>query len=136
MSLFGKYILNLIDFNTDLETGWNLSLMQNLAILISFLDFNLETVTNVEEVIVYFWQNWLGLIIMFCVCYRRILMDNHYYVHRKFLFTPTMTHKMVTFSKKNQNQIYKIKKFLQQEMCHTCKMGQKDINHQQTVLYF
>ena len=57
MSLFGKYILNLIDFNTDLETGWNLSLMQNLAILISFLDFNLETVTNVEEVIVYFWQN-------------------------------------------------------------------------------
>jgi len=57
MSLFGKYILNLIDFNTDLETGWNLSLMQNLAILISFLDLNLETVTNVEEVIVYFWQN-------------------------------------------------------------------------------
>jgi hypothetical protein len=56
MSLFGMYISNLVDFNTDLETGRNLSLMQKLAILISFLDFNLETVINVE-VIVYFCQN-------------------------------------------------------------------------------
>jgi len=47
-----------------------------------------------------------------------------------------MMDKMVTFPKKNQNLIYKIKKFAQQDMCHRWKMGPKDINHQQTVLYF
>lgn len=130
------YISNLIDSNTDFETGWNLWLMQKLAILISFHNFNLETVLNVKDVVVYFWQNWLSLIVIICVCYRRILMDNHYYVHREFLFTPMMMHKMVTFLKKNQNLIYKIKKFSQQEMCHRWKMGPKDINHQQTALYF
>ena len=136
VSFYEIYISNLMDFNTELEAGWNLSLMQNLAILISFLDFNLETVINVEDVIVCFWQSWLGLIIMFCVYYRRISMDNHYRVHREFLFTPTtMTRKTVTFLKKNQNPTYKIRKFSQKEMCHKCKVGQKDINRQQTVLY-
>jgi hypothetical protein len=63
-------------------------------------------------------------------------MDNHYHAHRYFLFTQMMMHKMVTFLMKNHILMYRIIKFLQQEMCHRCKMGQMDINHQQTVLYF
>jgi hypothetical protein len=85
--------------------------MKILGILASVLSFNLGMVMPVEDVIVYLWQNWSGLIKMLCVCYRRILMDNHYHVRQGFLFTQMMMYKMVTFLMKNQNLIYKIKKF-------------------------